>query len=257
VPKPLDKSQIEHIVGAFNRWWASRAKGQNAAIQPLVSDQQRPPQGAVLAEPRQQLAGHSPPVKVQPPPPHAGNGRTAVISGEKHVVQLNKDKDRGSGYPSTTSGEKNVQQRNKDKDSTTRSRASYSPGDINIIVAGDDAICSMALVTTLTLVGVEDDLILQADSKDSLMEAFGQIQGDARPLILFLGNALWLSSVRQVIASLSATSAQPCVSKPYVVCADEDGEKGIRNFDATLPVPYLQADLEKMLVACHRSWTLQ
>lgn len=131
-------------------------------------------------------------------------------------------------------------------------KAPYNPGEIDIIVAGDEPVCNMALIATLGLVGADDDLVVQADTRDELMDTFRQIQGDQRPVLLFLANASWMGVVRQVVTSSSATSC-----KPYIVCADVEGEKGQQHFHAVLPASYTQTNLELHLVACHRLWTQQ
>jgi len=121
-----------------------------------------------------------------------------------------------------------------------RGRASAPPVDlkaIEVIVADDEPICRMAVVTNLGLVGADSGLVHEVEDDEEALETVTEVQnGDpSRPLVVLISNPSWLATMQK--ADLGKR-------KPFFVCTSVDGcPKNGDGFQAQLPSKHTQADL--------------
>lgn len=116
--------------------------------------------------------------------------------------------------------------------------ASVDLSTVDTIVGDNEPICRMALITALTLLGLDEDLVTECEDADEVLEAVKKSQAKgSKPLLLFLGNPTWISTVTK----LAADAKKPfCVSTSMDDCSDP-------NFHANLPRQFSQADLKNIL----------
>jgi len=124
---------------------------------------------------------------------------------------------------------------------------SFDIAEIDIIVGDPEPICRMALTTALTLVGCNEDLMVECDTPEEVVDALRDAQGKPeQPVMIFLSNTSWADSVTDECASLTR--------KPFVVCTSVDGDQGVAGFNACLPKQFQQVDLQKIVEDCRRWW---
>eukprot|EP00927_Polykrikos_kofoidii_P057280 TRINITY_DN5139_c0_g2_i1.p1 TRINITY_DN5139_c0_g2~~TRINITY_DN5139_c0_g2_i1.p1 ORF type:complete len:291 (+),score=65.84 TRINITY_DN5139_c0_g2_i1:125-874(+) len=123
-------------------------------------------------------------------------------------------------------------------------KAPYDPGEIYIVVAMEDPTCSMAMVATLCLLSVSDDLVCQADSRDEFTEQIQNAKAHDGPVLIFLGCAAWVGEVpgnKSYLAWVPAVEPCPAANK-FDIVLNEGNE-------------FQQTQLEEILVACHKKWS--
>jgi len=125
-----------------------------------------------------------------------------------------------------------------------RGRASAPPFEskaIEVIVADDEPICRMAVITNLSLVGTDPDLVREVEDDEEAMEMVAEVQnGDpSRPLLMLLSNPSWVATIGK---------ADMGKRKPFFVCTSVDGcPKNGDGFHARLPSKHTQVDLWAVL----------
>lgn len=116
-----------------------------------------------------------------------------------------------------------------------------SDGTFDLIVADAEPICRMALLANISLLGLPDPAETEdmEETETALREA--QETEAARPLVLMLGNPLWLDKISRLDLVLR---------RPFIINTSVDGVGG----HASLPSTYSQADLQKVFDQSIRWW---
>eukprot|EP00429_Kryptoperidinium_foliaceum_P116892 CAMPEP_0176292836 /NCGR_PEP_ID=MMETSP0121_2-20121125/56288_1 /TAXON_ID=160619 /ORGANISM="Kryptoperidinium foliaceum, Strain CCMP 1326" /LENGTH=306 /DNA_ID=CAMNT_0017633759 /DNA_START=120 /DNA_END=1040 /DNA_ORIENTATION=- len=123
----------------------------------------------------------------------------------------------------------------------------FDISEIDMIVGDPEPICRMALTTALTLLGCNEDLMVECDTVEEVADALRDAQQKKEhPVMIFLSNTGWADIVTSECGSLSR--------KPFVVCTSVDGDQGVAGFNACLPKQFQQADLQKIVEECRRWW---
>lgn len=113
----------------------------------------------------------------------------------------------------------------------------FDVSKMDMIVGDNEPICRMALITSLTLLGADEELIKECDTKEEVAMDLKEAQATPGPLLVFLGNTGWVSAV----SALGALRR-----KPFVVSTSVDGDRN-EAFNVTLPRQFNQDDLRKVL----------
>lgn len=116
-----------------------------------------------------------------------------------------------------------------------------SDGTFDLIVADAEPICRMALLANISLLGLPDPAETEdiEETETALREA--QETDADRPLVLMLGNPLWLDKISRLDLALR---------RPFIINTSVDGVGG----HAALPSTYSQADLQKVFDQSIRWW---
>mmetsp|Transcript_76052 Transcript_76052/g.211371 ORF Transcript_76052/g.211371 Transcript_76052/m.211371 type:complete len:281 (-) Transcript_76052:104-946(-) len=125
---------------------------------------------------------------------------------------------------------------------------SSDPTCFDVIVADDQPICRMALVTALEMAGANDDDVKEADSLEEadgfLREAAGR--DASRPLLLILGQATWLEAIQRLDMG---------DRKPFIVSTTvAPGGIAGTGYHASLPPKFQKDDIKDMLAQCATWW---
>mmetsp|Transcript_25251 Transcript_25251/g.79663 ORF Transcript_25251/g.79663 Transcript_25251/m.79663 type:complete len:287 (+) Transcript_25251:115-975(+) len=115
---------------------------------------------------------------------------------------------------------------------------------LEIIVAGDEPVCRMAVTTQLEKLGVEEASMAEAEDEEEAVEALGKAQaGDAkRPLVLLLGRVAWAPAI---------SAADTSKRKPYIINTQVEGDAASGEaFHAKLRQNFQQEDLKEALEKC-------
>mmetsp|Transcript_45546 Transcript_45546/g.97670 ORF Transcript_45546/g.97670 Transcript_45546/m.97670 type:complete len:309 (-) Transcript_45546:213-1139(-) len=127
-------------------------------------------------------------------------------------------------------------------------RGEFSVDQLELIVADSEPICRMALVTALTLLGVDEEKVVECDSEDEFVPALQAAQANrSDPLLVVLGNQQWLQQIK---------SCGPLDRKPFVGCMSLGGDSiSDDGVDVVLPPGYQQPELKALLAKMQQWWT--
>lgn len=120
----------------------------------------------------------------------------------------------------------------------------FDVSKMDIIVGDSEPICRMALITSLTLVGADEDRVVECDTADEVATAIWEAQAAQGPLLVFLSNARWIS----VVNGLAAVSR-----KPFMVSTSLGGNSD-PGFNMTLRQQHNQDDLRNVLEQYQREY---
>jgi CheY-like chemotaxis protein len=131
--------------------------------------------------------------------------------------------------------------------------AAIVPTDIRMvdfIIADEEIICRMAVVTTLGLIGASSQAITEADELEEATDALRTAQGGdpERPLCVFVGHSFWIDE----IAACDKARREPFIV--LLIAESERRDDGAAH--AVVQQPIKPADLKAVVDKCG-SWHLQ